>query len=71
MKTKKLCNVCGKELDFFDRQANLVIHKRMTYGSMYDGGTVHLRLCCDCFDKLVLECKVSPIVENTGKPVMR
>lgn len=64
MQPKKLCNICGKELDFFDRQANLTIHKRLGYGSVHDGSSVHLKLCCDCFDKLVNACKVSPISDK-------
>ena len=30
---------------------------------IHDGDNVDLQLCCDCFDKLVSECNVSPIEE--------
>lgn len=58
---KKVCNHCGKELDLFDLQQNFIIHTVIGYGSIHDGDHVHLRLCNDCFDALVGECKISPI----------
>ena len=61
-----ICNHCGKELDFFDLQNDFSIHKRIGYGSVHDGDYVHMRLCSDCFDKLVEECEVSPIEEMDG-----
>jgi len=64
MAEKKVCNCCGRELDFLDEQQEFSIHKRVGYGSVYDGLTVNLRFCCECFDKLVQACKVSPIPED-------
>lgn len=62
MKSKKICNHCGKELDIFDCQEDFTIHKQQIgYGSIHDGDNVHLQLCCDCFDKLVDDCRVNPI----------
>ena len=61
-----ICNHCGKGLDFFDLQNDFSIHKRIGYGSVHDGDDVHMRLCSDCFDKLVEECEVSPIEEMDG-----
>lgn len=58
-----ICNHCGKELDFFDLQNDFSIHKRIGYGSVYDGDDVHMRLCSECFDELVEDCEVSPIEE--------
>ncbi len=63
MHEKKLCSHCGKELDFFDQQQDFSIHKHIGYGSIYDGDYVDLHLCCECFDKAVAECKISPIEE--------
>lgn len=63
MQNKKICNRCGRELDFFDLQQDFTIHKKIQYGSSYDGCQVHYQLCCDCFDKAVEECKVNPIKE--------
>lgn len=62
-KNGRVCNHCGKELDFFDRQEDFSIHKQIGYGSIHDGDIVCMRLCCDCFDKLIDECCVSPIEE--------
>ncbi len=64
MTEKRVCNYCGKELDFFDQQEEFSIHKKVGYGSEYDGLTVNLQLCCECFDKLVQACRVSPISED-------
>ncbi len=61
MQTKIHCNGCGRELDFWDLQQNFTIHKRVEYGSIYDGSLVDLRLCCECFDSLVQACAVLPI----------
>lgn len=58
------CNRCGKALDMFDLQQNFYISTSIGYGSIHDGDKVDLRLCCDCFDKLVAACKVSPIHEE-------
>lgn len=33
------------------------------YNIIHDGDNVDLQLCCDCFDKIVSECNVSPIEE--------
>ena len=64
MPEKKFCNRCGKELDFFDLQQDFSIHKKIGYGSIYDGFTVDYRLCCECFDKEAARCKVLPIREE-------
>lgn len=61
---RKVCNRCGKVLDAFDLQQDFVIHKRIQYGSVYDGCDVEYRLCCDCFDEAVRQCVVSPIKEE-------
>lgn len=63
LQDNKVCNQCGKELDFWDIQENFTIHSQIGYGSIHDGDDVHLQLCCDCFDKLVEDCKVNPIME--------
>jgi len=54
---KRVCNYCGKELDLFDLQEDFSIHRQ------HIGYNVDLQLCCDCFDKIVSECNVSPIEE--------
>lgn len=64
MADKNVCNLCGKELEFFDLQNDFTIHRKVQYGSIYDGYTVNLKLCCDCFDDLVQQCKVNPMSEE-------
>lgn len=61
MPDKKVCNRCGKELDFFDCQEDYSIHKHVGYGSKLDYCIVDLQLCCECFDRLVEECVISPV----------
>lgn len=67
-KGKTLCNLCGKEFDEIDKCVGFGIHTRVGYGSKFDTDDVDLDLCCECFDKfmdkLILECKINPIVEN-------
>lgn len=61
----KYCNVCGRELDIWDLQEELSITKeRMGYGTAYDGDSVHLQFCCECFERLVRACKINPVVER-------
>lgn len=64
MEKKIVCSRCGTELDAFDVQQDFTIHKKVQYGSIYDGCTVHYQLCCDCFDHLVGECRVNPVLDN-------
>lgn len=63
MQDGKICNRCGRELDFWDVQEDFTIYRHIGYGSVHDGDIVNLHLCCDCFDKIVDECKVSPVEE--------
>lgn len=65
MQDKQVCNLCGRELDFFDQQENFTIHKKIGYGSVYDGTTANLKLCCACFDRIVSMCTISPITTCT------
>lgn len=56
------CNMCGKELDIWDVQEAFSIERRLGYGTKYDGDKLRLDLCCDCMEKIIDECKISPIV---------
>lgn len=62
MEFENVCNVCGKELDMFDQQEEYTLHKFVGYGSKHDGSVIHLQMCCDCFDRLVDSCAVSPLI---------
>lgn len=59
-----ICNKCGKKFDIWDAQERFAIYRRLGYGTKYDGNNLELDLCCDCMEKLVDECIISPIVEN-------
>lgn len=58
---KIICNKCGKEFDCWDEQEGFSIHSYCGYGTKYDGDKLDLDLCCDCMEKLIDECVVSPI----------
>ena len=60
-----VCNKCGKELDLWDTQENFYIERSLGYGTKYDGDKLKIHLCCDCMEKLIDECVVSPISDNT------
>ena len=59
------CNKCGKPFDIWDTQEDFSIDKHMGYGTKYDGDYLKLSLCCDCMEKLIEDCVVSPVIENT------
>ena len=61
MKEEVVCNVCGTPLTFYDLQTDLGIQATPGYGSEYDGEAISLSMCCDCFDRLVRSCAISPI----------
>lgn len=65
MAQTKRCNRCGRELDFWDLQQDFTIHKeKLGYGTSHDGDSVHLQVCCSCFDALVDECVIDPVEET-------
>lgn len=62
--TKTFCNMCGKEFDEFDKQEHFGFsYFDIGYGSKFDGGSIHMDLCCSCFDAVAEElnkkCKYS------------
>lgn len=58
------CSLCGKEFDEWDEQEDFSIHRRIGYGSRYDGCELRLDLCCRCLDALIDKCVLSPVEEN-------
>lgn len=61
------CDFCGKELDEFDTQEGFGFHhSHIGYGSQYDGKSINIDLCCDCFDKMMEEY-VEPKLEINKK----
>lgn len=63
---KRFCNVCGKEFNEWDEQESFGFSYHVGYGSIYDGATIELDMCCGCFDELmeymIPECKISPLI---------
>lgn len=65
MSDTKYCNRCGRALDTWDLQEEFVIDKDyLGYGTIYDGDSMHLQLCCSCLEHLVGECAIDPITER-------
>jgi len=50
---KKVCSLCGKELDFWDEEQGFRIDHHVGYGSIYDGDHIKEQLCCECLDRLI------------------
>lgn len=57
----KKCNLCGKQFDLWDIQEDFCIHKRLGFGTKYDGDVLHMYICCDCMDAIIDRCELSPI----------
>lgn len=55
------CNRCGSHLDFFDQQENFHITSDLGYGTIYDGQSLDLHLCCHCMEELISSCVISPV----------
>lgn len=64
MPEKTYCNICGSELDEWDLQEDFTLHKHVGYGSKYDLSEVKLHICCRCFDNIVDQCMITPIVRD-------
>ena len=62
--SKVICNKCGKEFDMWDESESNYIHKKLGYGSRFDGDDLKLHLCCSCLDDIIDSCVVTPIVES-------
>ena len=61
---KLVCNMCGKEFDMWDEQEDFSIHRTCGYGTKFDGDSIQLDLCCDCMEKLVDSCLISPVISK-------
>lgn len=60
---RRVCNLCGKEFDLWDDSLDIHIRRDIGYGSEHDGERLDMRVCCECLDKLISACKVSPVKE--------
>lgn len=55
-----ICNKCGKKFDMWDESEGYGFHRKLGYGTIYDGMTLKLNLCCSCMESLIAACSVSP-----------
>ena len=60
----RYCNICGRKMDFWDIQEDYTIHTTAGYGSKYDEEEIELHICCDCMDKIIDQCKITPITSQ-------
>lgn len=59
---KIVCNMCGKAFDTWDLQEGFGFHSLyIGYGSKYDENSLDLDLCCECMDKIIDACMISPV----------
>lgn len=66
MATKGIvCNKCGRVFSIWDIQEDFSIKRNLGYGTIYDGDKLDINLCCECMEKLIEECVISPIIEDT------
>lgn len=63
MAKETTCNMCGKKFDFLDEQENFSIYRAVGYGSKFDMCSLHLDLCCECMDKIIEQCAISPVAD--------
>lgn len=61
----KICNKCAKEFDMWDEQEGIIVFRKLGYGTVYDGETLDLNLCCGCVESLIESCIISPLKSNT------
>ncbi len=62
MNGKRCCNLCGKEMDMWDLQEDFSIRSsEIGYGSRYDMCSLDIWFCCDCMDKIIDQCVISPV----------
>lgn len=57
------CNMCGKDFDLFDMQEHFSINRILGFGTKHDGCKLEMDICCECMDKLIESCKISPVRE--------
>lgn len=69
MACRTVCNVCGKEFDIFDEQEDFTLKRKLGYGTKRDGDKLSLHFCCECMDKLIDSCKVSPIIPEEPEQI--
>ena len=50
------CDLCSKDFNVFDEQEHFGLHyNNVGYGSKYDERHIDIDMCCDCFDKMMVE----------------
>lgn len=59
-----VCNKCGRVFNIWDTQENFSIKRSLGYGTIYDGDELDINLCCECMEKLIEECIISPIIDT-------
>ena len=61
---KRLCNKCGKEVEFYNDFTSSYVYG---YESNRDGSKLKLNLCGSCLDEittyLIENCKINPVKE--------
>lgn len=64
---KIVCDMCGKEFNYWDTESGFSLSRNFGYGSKYDLEGIECDLCCECFDKLLDEY----LIPNCKHPIMK
>lgn len=67
---RKICNMCGKEFDFWDEQGDFGFSYDVGYGSNYDGEHLEAHFCCACFDRIYTGLLVAAAVPMEERKIM-
>lgn len=51
-------------MDMWDVQEDFTIHTTIGYGSKFDEEEVELHICCDCMDRIIENCAITPLVKQ-------
>lgn len=49
----KICDLCGKKFDDWDREESFGMDYWCGYDSKHAGEHIQFDFCCDCFDELL------------------
>lgn len=66
------CNRCGRIIVFGDmhnKEDYVLIQKEWGYFSRKDGRKYTLRMCEDCYDRLVNECVIPPEIDDVTESI--
>ena len=58
------CSLCGEPMNIWDSANDFAIHKKIGFGSEFDGQVLDIKLCNMCMDKIIRACQINPLQER-------